>query len=123
MQNTVGTKLRKLREVKGLSQHELGRRLGYSTNSYVSDMEKGLFVPAEDKLEKIARALELPIDVIKEVVLEAKIEGLGITEPAFVSLFKEFPSLSRQDKKEIIRAYYKVRSSRNQLDEESHTGS
>ena len=118
MQNTVGTKLRKLREVKGLSQHELGRRLGYSTNSYVSDMEKGLFVPTEDKLEKIAHGLELPIDVIKEVVLEAKIEGLGITEPAFVSLFKEFPSLSRQDKKEIIRAYYKVRSSRNQPDNE-----
>ena len=123
MQNTVGTKLRKLREVKGLSQHELGRRLGYSSNSYVSDMEKGLFVPAEDKLEKIAHALELPIDVIKEVVLEAKIEGLGITEPAFVSLFKEFPSLSRKDRKEILRAYYKVRSSRNQLNEKSHPGS
>ena len=106
MENTVGTKLRKLWEVKGLSQHELGGRLGYSTNSYVSDMERGLFVPAEDKLERIARALERPVDVIKEVVLESKIEGLGITESAFVSLFKEFPSLSRQDKKEIIRAYY-----------------
>jgi len=65
-------------------------------------MEMGLFVPADDKLEKIALALELPIDIIKEVVLESKIEGLGITEPAFVSLFKEFPSLSRRDKKGII---------------------
>ena len=100
----------------------MGRRLGYSTISYVSDMERGLFVPAEDELERIALALELRIEVIKEVVLGSKIEGLGITEPAFVSLFKEFSSLSRQDKREIIRAYYKVRSSRKQSDGESYPG-
>ena len=121
MSQKVGTKLRKLREVKGLSQHELARRLGYSSNSYISNVEKGMFVPTEDKLEKIAQALEVPFEWIQGVIQEARIEGLGITEPAFISLFKDYPQLSRQDRKEIIRAYLKVKatSSPNHADDHS----
>ena len=121
MNQTVGTKLRKLREVKGLSQHELARRLGYATNSYISNVEKGIFVPPEDKLEKIAQALEVPFEWIKEVLLEAKIEGLGIKEPAFISLFKDYPHLSRQDRREIIRAYLKVKAASGQHDAAHHS--
>jgi transcriptional regulator with XRE-family HTH domain len=50
-----GQKLRQLRIKKGLTQQQLAERLGYVTNSYVSDVEKGHFIPSREKLKKIAR--------------------------------------------------------------------
>jgi transcriptional regulator with XRE-family HTH domain len=37
----------------------LAEKLGYVTNSYVSDVESGHFIPSRDKLKKIARALDV----------------------------------------------------------------
>jgi transcriptional regulator with XRE-family HTH domain len=53
-------KLRKLRIEKGLTQQELAERLVYKSNSYVSDVESGHFIPSRDELKKIARALDVP---------------------------------------------------------------
>lgn len=114
MSRIFGDKLRKLREVRGVSQGELARRLGYTTNSYISDVEKGAFVPPdEDKLRQIARALDVPFDLIKEMALEARLEDLGIREPGFLSLFKDIPRLTKGDKREILRTYMKIKSTRN----------
>ena len=45
---TFGQKLRKLREKK-----QLAEKLGYVTNSYISDVESGRFLPSREKLKKI----------------------------------------------------------------------
>jgi transcriptional regulator with XRE-family HTH domain len=55
-----GQKLRKLRIEKGLTQQQLADRLGYKTNSYISDVESGHFIPSRDELKKIAMALDVP---------------------------------------------------------------
>ena len=55
-----GEKLRKLREKAGLTQKELAEMLGHSSNSYISDVEKGLFQLSKEKLRKIAKALRVP---------------------------------------------------------------
>lgn len=112
MKNSFGDKLKKLREVRGVSQTELARRLGYGTNSYIYDIEKGLFVPPEEKLRQIARALDVPFDLIKDLALEARLEGLGIREPGFVSLLKDYSRLSKEDRKAIIRTYLDVKAAR-----------
>ena len=65
--------------------------------------------------------MEIPFGWIKEVLLEAKIEGLGIKEPAFMSLFKDYPHLNRQDRREIIRAYLKVKASSGHHDAARHS--
>jgi len=52
-----GQKLRQLRIKKSLTQQQLAERFGYKTNSYVSDVESGHFIPSRDKLKEIARAL------------------------------------------------------------------
>jgi len=54
-----GQKLRQLRIKKGLTQQQLAEKLGYVTNSYVSDVESEHFIPSRDKLREIARALDV----------------------------------------------------------------
>ena len=54
---TFGQKLRKLREEKGITQQLLATKLGYVTNSYIADAEKGKFIPSKKKLKKIAKVL------------------------------------------------------------------
>jgi len=107
-----GQKLRKLRIEKGLTQQQLAEKLGYKTNSYVSDVESGHFIPSREKLKKIAKALDVPFKVLEDMLLESRLEALGIKEPEFISLFKDIPSLPKKDKKAIINAYLKIKERR-----------
>jgi len=43
------------------------------------------------------------------MLLESKLEALGIKEPELLSLFKDIPSLSEKDKRAIINAYLKIK--------------
>jgi transcriptional regulator with XRE-family HTH domain len=56
----IGERLKGLREEKGLSQGEIERRSGL-LRCYVSRVENGHTVPAVETLEKLARALEVPM--------------------------------------------------------------
>jgi transcriptional regulator with XRE-family HTH domain len=107
-----GQKLRRLRIEKGLTQQQLAERLGYVTNSYISDVEKGHFIPSRDKLKKIARALGVPFKVLDDMLLESRLESLGIREPELISLFKDIPSLPEKDKRAIINAYLSIKERR-----------
>ena len=107
-----GQKLRQLRIEKGLTQQQLAEKLGYKTNSYISDVESGHFIPSKEKLRKIARALDVPFKVLEEMLLESRLEALGIKEPELISLFKDIPNLPEKDKKAIINAYLKIKERR-----------
>ena len=56
----IGDKLRTLREAKQFSQGEIEKRTGL-LRCYISRVENGHTVPAIDTLEKLARALEIPM--------------------------------------------------------------
>jgi transcriptional regulator with XRE-family HTH domain len=109
---TFGKKLKQLRIEKGLTQQQLAERLGYVTNSYISDVERGHFIPSRDKLKRIARALGVPFKVLDDMLLESRLEALGIKEPELISLFKDIPSLPEKDKKAIINAYLSIKERR-----------
>ncbi len=96
--------------------NELGRRMGYKGNSYVYDIERGAFMPNEDRLRDIARALDVPFNVVKEMALEERLEGLGIKEPRFVSLLKDYPRLTREDRKAIMKTYMEIKKAKQQRD-------
>lgn len=104
-----GQTLRKLRIKRSLTQQQLTEKLGYKTNSYISDVEKGRFIPPKEKLKKIAKALDVPFKELEDMLLESKLENSGIKETKLISLFKDIPSLSEKDKKAIINAYLKVK--------------
>ena len=71
--------MEKLRK-KSLSQKELAEKLGYVSNSYISDIEKGVFLPSEEKVKKIAKALKVPFKVLEDMLFEEKLKEHGIKE-------------------------------------------
>jgi transcriptional regulator with XRE-family HTH domain len=56
----IGYRLRSLREEKKLSQGDLEKRTGL-LRCYISRVENGHTVPAVETLEKMARAMEMPL--------------------------------------------------------------
>jgi transcriptional regulator with XRE-family HTH domain len=104
-----GQKLRKLREEKGMSQQELAKRLGYKTNSYVSDMERGRFIPSYGKLRDIAKALRTPFSKLKDLVFESKLEEMGIKDPVFINLVRDYAYLTKQARRAIAKTYLKMK--------------
>jgi transcriptional regulator with XRE-family HTH domain len=56
----IGDRLRLLREEKSFSQGEIEKRTGL-LRCYISRVENGHTVPAIETLEKMARALEVPL--------------------------------------------------------------
>jgi transcriptional regulator with XRE-family HTH domain len=56
----IGDRLRALREEKQLSQGDIEKRTGL-LRCYISRVENGHTVPAIETLEKMARALEVPL--------------------------------------------------------------
>jgi transcriptional regulator with XRE-family HTH domain len=56
----IGERLRALREEKKLSQGDIEKRSGLF-RCYISRVENGHTVPAIETLEKMARALEVPL--------------------------------------------------------------
>lgn len=58
---TIGEKIKKIREEKGITQEELSNKLGYKTKSSISKIEKGLAEFPISKLRKIADALDVDV--------------------------------------------------------------
>jgi len=56
----IGNRLKELRESKELSQGDIEKRTGL-LRCYISRVENGHTVPAVLTLEKMARALEIPM--------------------------------------------------------------
>ncbi len=56
----IGDRLRALREKKDLSQGDVEKRTGL-LRCYISRVENGHTVPAIETLEKLARAMEIPM--------------------------------------------------------------
>jgi transcriptional regulator with XRE-family HTH domain len=60
MHMVIADRLRALREQKNLSQGDIEKRTGL-LRCYISRVENGHTVPAIETLEKMARALEMPL--------------------------------------------------------------
>src|ERR1022692_1953417 len=56
----IGDRLRTMREVKRFSQGEIEKRTGL-LRCYISRVENGHTIPSIETLEKLARALEIPL--------------------------------------------------------------
>src|SRR5580698_276588 len=72
----IGERLKDLRELKKLSQGDVEKRTGL-LRCYISRVENGHTVPSVDTLEKMARALEVPMYRI--FTDEAKVEKPDIS--------------------------------------------
>jgi transcriptional regulator with XRE-family HTH domain len=82
----IGTRLKKLRERRSLSQGDIEKRTGL-LRCYISRVENGHTVPSLETLERLAAALEIPL-------YQLFYEGDG--EPALPNLSK------RQSTEELV---------------------
>lgn len=103
-------KFRKLREERGITQEQIAKALGYKNNSYIARIERGDFLPAKDKLKKIAKVLKVPFKELESLLFEEKVRELGIKKPELLALFRDIPHLPEKEKKAIINAYLKIKA-------------
>ena len=104
----LGEKLRLLRKQKGLTQRQISQVLGYGNDAYVSDVERGAFIPHPDKLKRWAKALGMSQDEMDSLLADAKLEDMGLTDPGFTMMFKEVPNMTAKEKESIINSYKRV---------------
>jgi transcriptional regulator with XRE-family HTH domain len=104
----IGEKVKLLREQKNLSQGDIEERTGL-LRCYISRVENGHTVPSVDTLEKLARALEVPMyrlftdeDHVKKPNIPAEIVPRRATNSkqervlrAFAKLFARMDERSR----------------------------
>ena len=65
MRKQVGERIRAARKLKGLSQEQLGEKLGTSFQA-VSSWENGKYIPDSDHLPVLAKELDLSLDALFE---------------------------------------------------------
>ena len=111
---SFGRKIKQLRLQQGLTLLQVSSALGYSSASYLSDVEAGKFIPSAGKLHKLAHALGVRNDEMDDLLLEERLESLGLDDPAFTMMFKEIPHMTREEKQSVIRAYEAVIRARGQ---------
>ena len=63
---TIGTRIRRLRKDVDMTQRELADEVGL-TESAIRNYERGISVPSDEQIEKIARALDVSADSIREI--------------------------------------------------------
>ena len=106
----IGTRLRKLREDKKLSQGDIEERTGL-LRCYISRVENGHTVPSLETLERLASALEIPL-------YQLFYEGEDV--PALPNLSKRQTTeelvISEESEKEM-RFFEKVRRLTSRIDE------
>jgi transcriptional regulator with XRE-family HTH domain len=106
----IGTRLKKLREGRTLSQGDIEKRTGL-LRCYISRVENGHTVPSLETLERLAAALEIPL-------YQLFFEGDG--EPALPNLSKRRTTeelvLNAEQEKEL-RFFEKVKRLLTKIDE------
>lgn len=107
-----GKKMKQIRLEKGISQEDLAEKLGVGSNSYISDAERGRFLPSDDKLMAWADIMGLTWEEVEDLKQEAELERLGLTDPGFTMMFKEVPNMNAEEKASLIRAYEAVMKAR-----------
>jgi transcriptional regulator with XRE-family HTH domain len=74
-ETSLGQRLRELRDRADLSLRELAKRIGISS-PFLSDVELGRRFPSEEILEKLAAALNVPLEDLKKYDNRAPIADL-----------------------------------------------
>lgn len=94
---SLGDRIREIREDQGLKQSDLAGRVGTS-QSTISQLEKGKQNPSYRTLQKIADALDVSVGYL---LGEEELEELSEEEEAF---FREYRGLS-EDARRQLREY------------------
>lgn len=90
MKYEIGSKIRYYRELRGLNQKELAKRIGVS-NGRISNWEQGINRPDADILVLLCQALEVSADELLD--LKTTSMQLSATECELIRMYREKPEL------------------------------
>lgn len=92
----LGQAIKSLRRAHGLSQEQLGERVGYQSGAAVSisRLENGLVTPRPERLERIARALAIDPAELAALALE-KVDGTDRLEDRVAQVRQELDRRTR----------------------------
>jgi len=91
----IGQTIKDLRKKKQIKQKDLACKSGI-TPTYLSQIEKALKTPTFDVLEKICKALEIPLPILtflslnEDAISEDKRDAYKRIEPAIKAMVTEF---------------------------------
>lgn len=85
---TVGERIREYRKKSGLTQKELGEKLGVS-NVHIGQYERGLRNPRLPQLKKIADALNIPFELLVSDKVEALVDTSRQIDPSIIDAFTQ----------------------------------
>lgn len=113
----IGQKIKKLRKLRGLTQEEFSKILGYSDRSTISKIEKDINDVPTEKLEKIAKALGVSVSELledeKQPILDTSVltaeeqKDLDTIFTANMMFFKN-GNISDNDKKTLRQVITKI---------------
>jgi len=112
---TLGFRIRKLREAKDISLREFARRIGISA-AFISDIELGRRYPSEDMLLKIAVELEADVEELKKLDTRAPVEEMkrmAEADPTFGLAFRTL--VDRNIKAEDLLAWAQHHSKQRKI--------
>lgn len=92
MKYEIGRRIRKYREVRGISQVQLAEKLGIS-NSRVSNWEQGINRPDADILADMCRVLEVSPSELLDVRLSS--DELDEKEKQVIKAYRSKPELQQ----------------------------
>lgn len=96
-----GTRLRQLREERGLTQVELARAAG-TTWMQISRYERDLHLPAADKLAALARVLRVSADMLLWGDVAGK-QAIDIKNIRLYERFRAVDDLPKHEQETILR--------------------
>lgn len=90
MKYEIGIRIRKYRELRGLSQKELADLIGVS-NSRVSNWEQGINRPNADIISDLCRALDVSPSELLDIQIST--DSLNEQERKLISAYRNRPEL------------------------------
>lgn len=92
---TLGEKIKKLRTEKGLSQEELGKKMGGIHYTHISRYERNQSAPSVEALKKLAKILEVSTDYLLFDDIDKMTLG-DIHDPELLHQFRELDRLDNE---------------------------
>jgi transcriptional regulator with XRE-family HTH domain len=101
--DTIGDRIRRLRLARGLTQTELGKRIGVSQRMVTYYEVRGVS-PAPDLLVKLARALEVSVEALLGQKQAKRVAGSESAESVHLwRRLRKLQDLPVQDRKSVLK--------------------
>jgi transcriptional regulator with XRE-family HTH domain len=95
------SRLRKLREARGLTQRQLAERIQMEV-AQITRYERGQFLPNAETLISLARVLQVGLDLLLLGEAEPDAGRLAITDLPLLERFQDLQKLSKKDREAVI---------------------